>query len=56
MDTMVIEVPIATPESHLIEIIKGNFLACGFTYTVFDTFRIPSRDNRMDAYKIIIYR
>ena len=56
MDTMVIEVPIATPESHLLEIVKVNFEACGFSYSIFDTFRIPSRDNRMDAYRIIIYR
>lgn len=55
-ETMVIEVPLATPENHLLDIVKGNFEACGFTYSVFDTFRIPSRDNTMDAYRIIIYR
>jgi hypothetical protein len=55
IDTMVIEVPIATPESYVPEIVRANFAAVGLTCKVFDTFRIPSRVNTMDAYRIVMY-
>lgn len=56
IETLVIEVPLATPEGYLHDIVKEDFKLCGFDYTVFDTFRIPSRINTKDAYRIVVYR
>lgn len=36
-------------------VIANNLGLCGVKYAFFDAFRIPSRINVLDAYRIILY-
>lgn len=53
--TLAIELPMGIDDPTVNAVIANNLGLCGVKYAFFDAFRIPSRINVLDAYRIILY-